>query len=504
MIPWHAPRWPSAVARAAATLANLQAIMDTDQSHQPVDHAADSGLAQKLEDQCAQAEEFFASERLRMEVIEAELTEELGQLSAHLAELSEGAERAMNVAAVEEDLCQRAQAMDALQQELQQREEDLKAAQAELEAKQEELDRATRRLANDEEALEKEQAATRRQRRRIASELKARREEMLEELAQQRAELDDLKSQADDQANEALAAVTAERDQLLGERDQLQTELEQQRAALEEARCAVSDEANEAVHSLTAERDELRRQRDELQQQLDALPSEMADSGGASAADVEELQDRLDLAMQDIRELKQRNTELEEAAAASQGSADNDGDTAFDWEAQKRRLIASLDGEDDAPPVDSEDRLTIEETIRKTDDIVAAKDRQIAQLKQAIEQRLAEMTTETAAAAPAPADTPNQAVQEEISRDELLQQERDRLAKLQEELREKQRAAEVEISLERAKLAREKAEIENKLADMDEVVEKRIAELQSKNEGQLPTKRRSRWRSRLGLDGSDD
>jgi hypothetical protein len=56
-----------------------------------------------------------------------------------------------------------------------------------------------------------------------------------------------------------------------------------------------------------------------------------------------------------------------------------------------------------------------------------------------------------------------QAVAHLLDADELVRQERESLKQLQEGLREQLRKAEVDISLERAKLARERAELDEKL-----------------------------------------
>ena len=60
------------------------------------------------------------------------------------------------------------------------------------------------------------------------------------------------------------------------------------------------------------------------------------------------------------------------------------------------------------------------------------------------------------------------------------------------------------LSLERAKLAREKAAIQEKIADLEAVIEKRLADLQTGGNGKSGGKPASRWRTRLGLDSTDD
>jgi hypothetical protein len=93
------------------------------------------------------------------------------------------------------------------------------------------------------------------------------------------------------------------------------------------------------------------------------------------------------------------------------------------------------------------------------------------------------------------------AVAEVLDKDEVVRQERQNLQALQDEWRDKLRHSEVEISVQRAKLARQQAELEERARQLD---------LQSRNDppdssGDSREKPiRGRWLRRLGLKGADE
>jgi hypothetical protein len=85
-----------------------------------------------------------------------------------------------------------------------------------------------------------------------------------------------------------------------------------------------------------------------------------------------------------------------------------------------------------------------------------------------------------------------------LDTDELVKQERDSLKQLQESLREQLRKAEVDISLERAKLARERADLDEKLRGW----ESEKASLPGPGEGGGDKGKKQggrKWLTRLGL-----
>ncbi|MEX0613486.1 MAG: hypothetical protein WD229_15315, partial [Pirellulales bacterium] len=261
-------------------------------------------------------------------------------------------------------------------------------------------------------------------------------------------------------------------------------ELEQDLARRPEANQADSAE----LVALRAERDAL----SERVEQLERQPATQVDA--SSEQQMADLQRRFELAVEDVRELKKKNAKLEaqRASAGNRPVAASDAG-GMDWESQKRRLLASLEdtGEDQENQLPPKDRRTIENTIEMTDVIVAEKDREIAELK--------ERLTSGGDATSAADEERNQKITELVDADEVIVQHRKRVADLEREMEEKLRTAELELSVERAKMARQKAELENLRADLH-------SQRNAYNEpGANPASGvpRRRWLSKLGLSGEE-
>ena len=96
-----------------------------------------------------------------------------------------------------------------------------------------------------------------------------------------------------------------------------------------------------------------------------------------------DLQSRFELAVEDVRSLKRRNAELEDQLAALKASrGELPLSQAQDWESVKQRMLAELEPDANLNEEQKEERASIENTIRITDQIVADKDREIAELQQ--------------------------------------------------------------------------------------------------------------------------
>ena len=90
------------------------------------------------------------------------------------------------------------------------------------------------------------------------------------------------------------------------------------------------------------------------------------------------------------------------------------------------------------------------------------------------------------------------AITDLLDQDELIQQKRESLDQLQTEWQEKLRTAEVEISVERAQLARERAEIEDQ--------QRTLEPLRRSTDGEPGEEKppRGRWLAKLGLRESEE
>ncbi|QDT70260.1 hypothetical protein MalM25_32060 [Planctomycetes bacterium MalM25] len=229
-----------------------------------------------------------------------------------------------------------------------------------------------------------------------------------------------------------------------------------------------------------AELEQLRQDRDELARQLE----EQAHAGEPvePSAEVNELRARFEMAVEDVRQLRTENEELRQKldSAPAGGDAASEGDG---WEAQKQRLLASLSDEGDAvEPERQEERATIAGTLQITDEVVAEKDREIERLRQELEQ--------------APADNGEAVVDEAqaalLDEDEVIQAERERLAALEAECQEKLRQAELELSVERAKISRAQSQLEEQQIELETL----------KGACSTGGESKRRWMDKLGL-GND-
>jgi chromosome segregation ATPase len=260
-------------------------------------------------------------------------------------------------------------------------------------------------------------------------------------------------------------------------------ELEQELARRPET----DDDGNiaELIH-LRSERDGLVERVEELESQPDThidpdTQHQMSD-----------IQRRFEMAVEDVRELKTLNAKLEaqlaDSGPRSASTADSGG---MDWESQKRRMLDSLSDDADADdPAAYRERATIEGTIRITDDVVAKKDDEISRLREQL-----------AAQQHASADADNEAnVNELLDADEVIQQHRKRLAQLEKETEAKLRATELELSIERAKIARKQVELNDWRAELES-----MQASNSKNDsGTAIGVPKRRWLSKLGLGGDDE
>jgi hypothetical protein len=169
--------------------------------------------------------------------------------------------------------------------------------------------------------------------------------------------------------------------------------------------------------------------------------------------------------------------------------------TELSWEQRKEQLLIELEGEvSKNPALRSEAeriRVVIETSQREISGLqeqVAARDREIDELKMLLNEQ-SSVTENLAVGA--------QAIAGLLDADEFIREERDKLRTMQLEWEEKLRTAEIEISMERARLARERLEFEYLKT---QVVDVSDAEGEANDmTGKTDSPRPRRWLSRLGL-----
>lgn len=467
--------------------------------------AADADAAQLVRRQRAQVQEFVAQHRRRLDRIQTELADQVARLTGQLddrqhdaqalhAQLDEQRrlqqEREEQLAALQAELDDGRAEWDAARAALDgqrgQLTEQLAQRQAELTTLQEQIDRgsfqvqqAQRALAaeREEQALEKEDLLR----------LRKRLEERRDELDRRQESLEDLDIRTKGQRRRIANELQEQRDQLRKQH----SEAKSQRRWVEQA-----DALNQDIAALEARNAELA---DQLRQAEEAAAQRVGNHVDADAAQHRETERRYDLAIEEIHQQRTKISSLEQELAdarrqSTRRNAPAVDDNAMDWEAQKRRMLVALENMDGGEPGGAGNRVSINDLVRRTDVIVAERDREIAELRAHLEQQSANLGNVAVGAA---------AIAHMLDSDDIVRQERENLQQLQREWQEKLRQAEVDLSLERAKIARERVAIEEKLLTLEKAQAERGS---GRSSGSTPADDkpvRGRWLARLGLKDDD-
>ena len=389
----------------------------------------------------------------------------------------------------QEGLQRRAAEIESQSTEVQSKADNLAASTAELEARTEAFDATV--VDTESSATEISQCA-----------------DALETL---RTELDERRDQLDRRDKE-MVLDNSQLEQQASEAEHLKAniaDLEQQNKSLQAQSEAAAEEAARAMVGSDADSQELQQQLHgqirELKQALEQALEQASEQGerntsdGVNEEEYNDLQKRFEMAISDLRELKSCHADLEEQLANDRSSPGEspEASSGFDWEAQKQKMFESLDDDfSENEEADHQQRLTIEGTISITDEILAQKDVEINELKQLLGDQSSQLGSVAVGAA---------AIGAMFDEDELILQERDNLRAQKEEWRDKLRKAEVDISLERAKISREKIELEAKLQGFEADKAKYI-QSEKKNSDGTPVEAKPggrRWLSRLGLKDSN-
>jgi len=402
--------------------------------------------------------------------------------------------------------------------ELNRRETELAAARKALDAEQEKLktqrdalkDLESNIKVKDQTFASREQQL-KRQRQTVARQLRARKCELAAEAAQEEIgrhanELEKVHRESQQQIEKLRADFTASRNNelkaLSQQLDDLKKKLADAEAAAQKAKqeCdlerAAGRNSDSTIQSTIVELTKLRDENKQLTTRLAEAEKHTKDAltgGPGGGQEMEDLKRRFEMAVQDVRELKTKNVELTEqltkaqqapkAAATAAGGGN-------DWESMKKRLMAEMDSDfDESNEAQKADKLTVENAIKITDDVVADKDREITELRQMLDSQAKQVGDVAVGAA---------AVAQMLDTDELVKQEREALKRLQDQLRDQLRQAELDISVERARLARERTELDEKLRSIE--AEKANMPASGGAGGDVSkTSNRRKWLTRLGL-----
>ena len=464
--------------------------------------------------------EFLAAKQKQLDEAEGQLLKCLSQLADDLNSGPHSAEDACrDVDQRAAELAREAEHLERLRAELESRHTEWQQVQQQS-ARQQDMFLET--LRREREALNEQFAALQRRHAEGAASEAAVNEHAASELETRRDEWRQIQQQAVEQQNMFLETLRRERealDERLAERlaaldrcreegaaretalgEQAVSELEARRTEWQQIQQQTAEQQDMFLQTLRREREALDEQLAERLAALDRYREEGAAretaSGEQAAFETEsEFQRRYEMVLEDLREIKQENARLQEQLEAAQNTApaaglQSKGDSGnLSWEAQKQRILAALESEfDEEEEEDQKERLQIQQVVERTHRVVAEKDAEIAELKQLLENQSASVGSLAVGAA---------ALGDMLDKDAVIQQERENLIQMQEEWREKLRKAEVEISVERAKLARERSKMEEQLR----IIEERNAGAGDTSTGGSGGERppRNRWLTRLGL-----
>lgn len=472
-------------------------------------YAALEARADEVQTRLADAERQTAESARRLEKAEEARAAAKAALAAQQA-VAAGTEQAQlqRLAEAQRDAATLRDELAALRSERNALAEVLAASESAQAAAAEKLAESTAATRRTETKLADGEA----QRRELQEQLDAARRQIVA-LEQVGGEVATLKIAAE-RAETAAAAKTAECSALTLALTEAQSALDELRDATcpREEREQVQrllDESSDEVRELTAQvaglRDAIAAQPQHSEQDLqsiaavtaerDALAARIAELESAAAKtsshETEDLRRRCELAVDDVRQLKQENSQLRDqlAKAKSTTASGPAAGDANNWAAQRARLMAMLENEADDGPIDagrSHERASIAEAIEKTDRALAEKDRELAELQASLESR------------PASGEHRTDPREEILDADETVAAERQRLADLQTEWEQKLRAAELEFAVERAKLAREQSALKERMFDLQKLESQGAA-------GEAgEAKPRRRWRSALGLGDEGD
>ena len=255
--------------------------------------------------------------------------------------------------------------------------------------------------------------------------------------------------------------------------------------------------AQRVLEKTDARETELSLEVSQLNDQLQFLQSELDDAkavpGNSSLNEselriqVEQLRSQLLEARHEAVELRMLSNDLSARLAKFQGPVLGQKSETLSWEQRKQALLQQLEAETHAEtPCDPRKVLEIERILEQANGEIERRDQEISDLKALIEhQSIAHDGMSIGVAA----------VAQMIESDSLIVAERLRLKELRAEWEQKQRQAEIEMSMERAKLARERLEIQEKTQRYED-----NNPPQTETEKQTcKTRSRGNWLARLGL-----
>lgn len=216
-----------------------------------------------------------------------------------------------------------------------------------------------------------------------------------------------------------------------------------------------------------------------------------------------------------VEELKRQNSDLASQLASrcvesSISTGESVANETLSWEERKQMILNQMEADsfdaesfiadlgvsraDEALDPDALDPIRyvqqLQTELNRREEELQEKDQQVSELQHLLDQQSETRSGGIAIGAAA--------ITQMFDADELVREERERLQQLQDEWEEKFRQAEIEASLERAKLSRERQEVARKLCELEEQLAdaQRDARTASQPDAGVPSRR---WLAKLGL-----
>ncbi len=370
-----------------------------------------------------------------------------------------------------------------LDDDLQRLEAKIDAAFDDLERQKGELDRRGSELEKRSHLVALRESKTRLQRRRIAEELRAK-----------RAELASLLNDSHDPVADS-AELLASRQQC----EDLARELKLQRELAGEAlNAAASMEGPQPSHSdvdsqrlieqLQSDLESVRSEAEHWQAENARLFDQRDSAEEAGQAEIDRLTLQLESLAKECSRAEQASSSVKAGGPLPETEGPPEVSSNFDWEAQKRLLMQEM-GDKNGTVQQSiqaveRSRVVIESGVAVSADEVEMLREQLSSLMNAIASAFGETAEGFDFAA-------------------TLEAEREKVRELQQQWYDKLRESELEISVERAKLARETVKLDEAMRILEE---KKLCGLNAPEEEDSTEKpaSRGRWLARLGLSDKDE
>ncbi len=294
------------------------------------------------------------------------------------------------------------------------------------------------------------------------------------------------------------ASSTGAIDSLRAENDRLTSLLNHTRA---EYQTLLEFIENEDIKELTTsvrnehlEREcELNREVDRLKEKIRLLEDDIGSSiGTGSEAELKKqlasVRNDLMDARHELVDLRLQCNELATRLAKFQDPSTVNHDS-VSWEDRKQALLHMLEQQDQEELDSVEKVLEMKHILEETSVQIQIREKEIADLRSLLEQQSVATNGLAVGAA---------AIAHLVDADEIVAEERLRLKEMQLQWEQKQRQGEIEMSLERAKLARERLEIQEKMQQLES--ERDVVLRATENSSQAsPAPHKGRWWARLGL-----